>query len=202
MARFSHKAAIYVVLFPLLCNGPVTALRGQIACGGKRDLKRMQKAKGPEMRLLVYAEIAQEGAARIAYCLSPWANTWRESGLLSMPVRIFQCSGVADMLAAVDCAEQGIAKEVAACAPIGTKRVAALRKAQHELAVAESELGYAQVDSEHLALGLGPVVPNEIKARRHALEDFELKITQLLEGQSRNKSGQYHPAIIRSTIRQ
>jgi hypothetical protein len=74
------------------------------------------------------------------------------------------------------------------------KQVVALRTAQHELAVVESELGYAEVDAQHLALGLGPVVPNQIKARRHALEDLELKIARLLGGPLPAQS--YHQSAV------
>lgn len=178
MLRFKHKAAICIVLC-LLSGRLGAASSGLPACLRKKDAKRVEKAGGPEKRLLIFAGIAQRTAARLWYCLSPWANTWREGTVLGLGAP--SCSAVEDALAAVDCAEQGIAQELAAWTLRGLNSEAALRKAQYKLALAESELGYAEVEAERLTLGLRPVVPSQIKARRHALEDLELRINQFLK---------------------
>jgi len=180
---FNRSAAIYAVIF-LLLGRLSAASPGPAACLGRKDAKRFGKASTPEKRLLILAGIEQRTAGSLWYCLSPWADSWREGGLGPMGPVPKPCSGVPDSLATVDCADQGIEQELAAWAPSGPRSGAALRKTQHILAVAENELGYAEVEAERLTLGLGPIVPNQIKAKRQVLEDLELRITQLLKKSS------------------
>lgn len=172
MLRTKCKAAPFLLMLSLLLGRLGAVPSAPHVCLGRKDAKRVEKAKEPEKRLLVYVRTTQRIAGTIWYCLSG-AGAWREVGTL-------ECQDFEDMLALLDCAEQGITEELAAWRPSRGKSDAALRSAQKNLWPAKRDLRFAEDDAQRPTLGLGPSVPNQIKARRQALEDIELTIARLL----------------------
>jgi hypothetical protein len=160
----------------------VVTLPASASCLAKKDAKRVEKARNTEKRLLIYVSIARRSAGKLWGCLSPMASTWQEGSDARM--RPTGCEGVESTLAVLDCVDQGIADQFAALQRNHLQPVAALRWSKNELELAASELAYAEVDARRPSLGLGPAVPNQIKAERQALEDLETTIAGLLEGYS------------------
>lgn len=176
-----RQTAISTVVWLVLAqqHGAQSAPTWTHACLGRKDAKQVEKARDQEKRLLAYVGIARGGASGLWYCLT--FLRWDER------TNIKGCPGIDDKLGVIDCATQGIAEELAAWKLLGAKPDAALHKAECELQQSESLLKRAEDDARRL--GLGPVVPNQIKASRRSLEDQELMITKLLAGRPTPSSG-------------
>ena len=179
------------IMFCLLVGLSVPAWSVPPACLGKKDAKRVRKAKSPSELMLVYTSMADRNATTLWSCLYPWGQVWPEGGAAGQPpasgnsgARGLRCQGVQDMLSALDCVEEGIREEMPAWRGVRTTADIALRKAREQLERAESALGYATVDAQRPTLGLPPAVANQIKSKRHEFEDLESEISALVPTRS------------------
>ena len=180
------NTAVLMVFCFIFCLS-VEASPAPPACLAKKDAKHVRKTRDPSERMLLFTSLAQRNATTLWSCLYPWGNVWPETGDAGRPV--LHCQGVQDMLASLDCVEQGIREQLAAWRAVRTTADLTLRKAREQLERAESALGYAAVDAQRPVLELPPAVSNQIKSKRHEFEDLESEISALVPTRSPPRAG-------------
>ena len=190
MPSSRFNTALLMIFFLIFGPSP-DARPAPPACLGKKDAKHVRKAKDPSDRILLYTLLAQRNATTLWSCLYPWGNVWPEGGTAgqwppngSSGGGNLHCQGVQDMLASLDCVEQGIREELPAWRQVRMTADTALGKAREQLEKAESALGYAADDAQRPVLELPPTVSNQIKSKRREFEDLESEISALVPARS------------------
>ena len=172
-----HRFA-FIMALGLLLGLPGGGWSAPPACLGNKDLKELWKAKTRALRMVAYTQIAERKAAILRSCISPQTDPLAD-GPFDMRAKI-DCKGIQDMLADVDCAMQAIRDELPSWRQTAVNDLSAFGKARWRLEMAESELGYAEYDSQRSVLNLPSVITSQIRSRRFAMQDLEGEVRALV----------------------